>query len=423
MQTVAVSSIVVEDRCRKDLGDIAPLARSIAEVGLLHPVVVTPDLRLVAGERRLAAVKHLGWTEVPVGIAENLDGALLLLRAERDENTARKELSATEAVALGERIESVERPAAEERQASTQLRGRDGFGNPVFGGGKLPSPNGKQPQVRDKVADAIGGMSGRTYEKAKSVVTAAKEQPEAFGDLPALMDATGKVDKAFNALKKRKQEQQDSAKAEEVENTQDRFAVYHCAVESLSGKVDAETLDAIITDPPYPEEFLPVYGALAQFALHALKPGGSLLAMVGQAHLPEVLRRLSVDGLQYHWTVAYVMPGATAKMWGRKLIVGWKPVLWFVKGEGWDPSSGEMPTDIVQSAARNKDHHHWGQSESGMAQLVEKVTSPGDIVCDPFCGGGSTGVAAVGLQRFFIGADAAEEAVNRTLVRLAEAYG
>jgi len=41
--TMKVSDIKVGERCRKDLGDIAGLARSIADVGLLHPVVVSPD--------------------------------------------------------------------------------------------------------------------------------------------------------------------------------------------------------------------------------------------------------------------------------------------------------------------------------------------------------------------------------------------
>ena len=80
---------------RKDLGDVSSLARSIKSVGLLHPPVVTPDLRLVAGERRLAAVRSLGWIDCPVTVAETLTDVLIALQAERDENTCRKELAPT----------------------------------------------------------------------------------------------------------------------------------------------------------------------------------------------------------------------------------------------------------------------------------------------------------------------------------------
>jgi ParB family chromosome partitioning protein len=66
MRKLAIKQIKVRDRFRKSLGDIRSLAASIEEVGLLHPIVVRRDGRLIAGERRLAACKELGWTHVPV---------------------------------------------------------------------------------------------------------------------------------------------------------------------------------------------------------------------------------------------------------------------------------------------------------------------------------------------------------------------
>ena len=64
---MSVEEILVDkDRIRRDLGDIDSLAKNIAVVGLLHPILVTPAGKLVAGARRLAAVKHLGWKTVRV---------------------------------------------------------------------------------------------------------------------------------------------------------------------------------------------------------------------------------------------------------------------------------------------------------------------------------------------------------------------
>jgi ParB family chromosome partitioning protein len=56
----AISEIVVEEgaRIRKDVGDIAALEKSIANVGLLNPVVIDENNRLVAGYRRLAACRR-----------------------------------------------------------------------------------------------------------------------------------------------------------------------------------------------------------------------------------------------------------------------------------------------------------------------------------------------------------------------------
>ena len=67
---MVIAEISVGSRCRTDVGDIDALAAGIREAGLLHPVVVTPDGKLIAGSRRLAACKSLGWDKVPVQVVD-----------------------------------------------------------------------------------------------------------------------------------------------------------------------------------------------------------------------------------------------------------------------------------------------------------------------------------------------------------------
>jgi ParB/RepB/Spo0J family partition protein len=66
MTKLSIRKIKVRNRYRKSLGDIESLAANIKELGLLHPIVVRPDGRLIAGERRMAACIRLGWKSVPV---------------------------------------------------------------------------------------------------------------------------------------------------------------------------------------------------------------------------------------------------------------------------------------------------------------------------------------------------------------------
>jgi len=66
--TLAIADIQVGDRIRQDLGDLEGLQRSIARLGLLMPIAVTPDGRLLAGLRRLRACQALGWTAIPVTV-------------------------------------------------------------------------------------------------------------------------------------------------------------------------------------------------------------------------------------------------------------------------------------------------------------------------------------------------------------------
>jgi ParB family chromosome partitioning protein len=194
LHEIEVARIRVGKRCRQDMGDLAALAKSIQAVGLLQPLVVRPDLQLVAGARRLAAVKELGWEKVPVHVVTELDDALAALRAEHDENTCRKDFTVGEKLAIAKALETLERAAAKQRK-------KEGGRTGGKASGKLPAASGAG-DTRDKVAEAVG-MSGRTYEKAKEVAEAAEAEPEKYGDLAQEMDRSGKVDPAHKKLRER----------------------------------------------------------------------------------------------------------------------------------------------------------------------------------------------------------------------------
>jgi ParB family chromosome partitioning protein len=112
-----IDQIQIGFRYRKDLGDLRSLADSIGEVGLLHPVVVTLEGRLIAGQRRLEACRSLGWTEIAVTVVDLLQAA----RGEAHENFVRKDLLPSEIVALKRAIEPLERRDARERQGHSAL--------------------------------------------------------------------------------------------------------------------------------------------------------------------------------------------------------------------------------------------------------------------------------------------------------------
>src|SRR6266403_2413262 len=66
-----IDEVIIENRLRKDMGDIPQLAASIKENGLIQPILLTiineNDLthyKLVAGHRRLEALRSLGVAEL-----------------------------------------------------------------------------------------------------------------------------------------------------------------------------------------------------------------------------------------------------------------------------------------------------------------------------------------------------------------------
>ena len=95
-----VADITVGHRFRAFLGDLSGLVASIREVGLLSPPVVSADGVLLCGARRLAAVKELGWREVPVRVDPSASSSLTALLAEQHENEFKLGLLPTEQAAL-----------------------------------------------------------------------------------------------------------------------------------------------------------------------------------------------------------------------------------------------------------------------------------------------------------------------------------
>ena len=199
-----------------------------------------------------------------------------------------------------------------------------------------------------------------------------------------------------------------------------RLRLFAAAVADVHEHIEPCSVDCIVTDPPYPRGYLAVYGDLARTAARVLIPGGCCLVMAGQSYLPEIVAAMTPH-LRYHWTVAYLTPGGqSVQLWERRVNTFWKPVLWFVNDPDDAGYAGEWVGDVARSDANDKRFHHWGQSESGMADLVHRFSRAGETVFDPFLGGGTTGVAALGLNRLFIGSDSDGAAVKQARGRLLE---
>ena len=193
----------------------------------------------------------------------------------------------------------------------------------------------------------------------------------------------------------------------------DRYKLYIEDIKNDVNCIEDNSINCVITDPPYPKEYLELYDFLGKFSKRVLKEGGSLICMSGQSYLPEVLNYLN-KYLTYNWMCAYLMSGDKVKQWQRKVLTGWKPLLWYVKGE----YNNSHIFDVFESDKKDKNYHRWGQSVIGMKKIIDSFTNPGDLICDPFCGGGATGVAVIEMNRLFIGIDNDKEAINITKKRL-----
>lgn len=196
--TWPIESIILGERARKDYGDIESLAHSIEEHGLLQPIVITPEGRVIDGGRRTTAWKILQTWEhsrfrghpIPVHIRDDIEVAI----GEFIANEHRKDLTLSERVDQWRKVEPLYREAA-------QRRIRDhGFGGALHGQTGSAS---ERVDTREKIK-LVTGKGARTIEKAMAIVEAAERDPAKYGKLIEDMDRNG-ADGAYRRLKNMQQ--------------------------------------------------------------------------------------------------------------------------------------------------------------------------------------------------------------------------
>jgi site-specific DNA-methyltransferase (adenine-specific) len=189
------------------------------------------------------------------------------------------------------------------------------------------------------------------------------------------------------------------------------ITIKHCDFRELD--IPDESVDLVFTDPPYPKEFIPLWSDLSEFAARVLKPGHLLIAYCGQFWFPEYVDALR-EHLEYVWCGAVVTNGPHNVIQRKHIWTRSKPLLFFSHGK-YEP--GEWFEDTVFSEGRQKEEHDWQQSIGPAKDIIGKLLKPGDVVCDPFAGGGTTLVAAKECKCTAVGCDTDEVAVDTILRR------
>jgi len=106
---IPIADIIVKKRIRKDMGDIEALAESFKCYGQITPIIINKKNVLIAGGRRLAAAKLLGWQSINAVITDRY-GELEQLELELEENKYRKDFNDTEAAEAVQKIYRLKNP-------------------------------------------------------------------------------------------------------------------------------------------------------------------------------------------------------------------------------------------------------------------------------------------------------------------------
>lgn len=195
------------------------------------------------------------------------------------------------------------------------------------------------------------------------------------------------------------------------------ITVYNADCREVLPALEDESVAMVLTDPPYPAEFLPLFGVLGEQSARLLVERGSLVTLCGTHQLPDVLDLLRPH-LRYWWT-AGMLHRSQGRLPGKWVTTCWKPAPWFVKGARRTDHI-DCPMDMQHGGLADKSLHEWGQPVEWFAHWIDRLTLPGELVLDPFMGAGTTLRAAKNLGRRCIGIEPNEAHCESAVRRLGQ---
>ena len=205
----------------------------------------------------------------------------------------------------------------------------------------------------------------------------------------------------------------------------------------LAGDSRRFACDALITDPPYSERThrgAALMGAIPYASigteqvlqlgvLFCARTRGWICVFTDHTLIASWSHALADDGRRYVFA-----PVPLVTIAGRVRLRGDGPASWADYLIVSRPRSrsfaqwGALPGAYLATVSDRRSEH--GRSVRGakpvgaMLDIVRDYSRPGDRICDPFAGSGTTGRAAVNLQRSFIGCEIDPDRAEATQLRL-----
>lgn len=128
---------------------------------------------------------------------------------------------------------------------------------------------------------------------------------------------------------------------------------------------------------------------------------------------------LESAGMRYVRTGAWVKPDAMPQMSGDRPSVGFEPcTITHAQGPMRWNGGGSAALWTYNTVKKNRPNHPCPKPVELMADLVGDFSDEGETVLDPFCGSGTTLVAAKRLGRLGVGIEISEEFCEESATRL-----
>ena len=252
-----------------------------------------------------------------------------------------------------------------------------------------------------KELSKVAQVGERTLDKVKKIQAKAPEEIK-----EKLATGEVSINAAYKEIKKEEKKEEKEKKikkikesAKEFENTD--IKIYNKDFREL--KIENSSIDLILTDPPYPAEYLHLWKDLFVQAKRILKPNKFLIAYSGQMYLDKIFKYANEAGLDYYWMINIEFTKKPL-VHGRKVLNEWKPILVFQNGL---KQHDRVFSDKITMKYTEREMHdlNWGQTIEPFEFLLDRFSNPQDLIYEPFAGTGTTLIACKNTNRKCIGTE------------------
>lgn len=397
--------------------EYAALKEDIKTRGLITPLCITKDNVVLAGHHRFRIAKELDFPSVPCVVVDP------------------DPWHGPTAFAISENL--LHRSMTPDKKALMLAALRKEVPHvPAGGPGGGSDPDKLSGSRSDAALAADVGVNERQIRRAmqyrRALDTLTEEAPEELEEIEKKNKGEKKV-RSVLAAQKRHQKKKDAIKAAETAEKPERgpkVTILHADSFLVLPGEWAGKVDLVVTDPPYliadpkklkwnggesaEAEFLSwddtasrselkeYLGKILVMIRNLLADNGSFYLFLDRIIITSAWEICENIGLAPKhilcWTKTNPPP-----MIRKNFANAWEAILFGVKGKVTTWNVDKFVKDVFETPVLAGTEREWGHETQKpiilLSQFIEISSNPGNLVCDPFGGSGSTGEAAATLGR------------------------